>query len=143
MILPRRTVLYLLLIGMSALFFAPAVWLLLTAVKGSAELAAYPVHWLPRQWNFGNFGRALTYFDYLGYARNSFELATVYAVLVTLSSAWAGFGFARLAAPGKKLMFGVLLSTMMISRCTGASRRSGWSTPTGPGCCGAWPERPT
>jgi ABC-type spermidine/putrescine transport system permease subunit II len=39
---------------------------------------------------------------------------SIYCVLVTLSSAWAGYGFARLSPPGKKPLFGLLLSTMML-----------------------------
>jgi multiple sugar transport system permease protein len=35
-------------------------------------------------------------------------------VLVTLSSAWVGFGFARLEAPGKKTLFGILIGSMML-----------------------------
>jgi ABC-type glycerol-3-phosphate transport system permease component len=114
MILARRTGLYLILIALVGLFMSPFGWLVLTAFKDTSELAAYPVHWLPESWRFGNFAKAVTFFDYLGYARNSLTIAVIYSVLITLSSAWAGFGFARLTAPGKRLLFGILLSTMMM-----------------------------
>ncbi len=114
MTLARRTGLYLVLIGLVALFSSPFGWLIITALKDNSEMAAYPVHWLPEKWQFGNFSRALNFFNYLGYARNSLIIASIYSVLITLSSAWAGFGFARMAARGKRLVFGVLLSTMMM-----------------------------
>jgi multiple sugar transport system permease protein len=38
----------------------------------------------------------------------------MHTILVTMSSAWVGFGFARLAAPGKKAMFSILLGSMML-----------------------------
>jgi ABC-type glycerol-3-phosphate transport system permease component len=114
MILARRTGLYLVLIALAGLFLSPLGWLVLTALKAPSELAATPVHWLPSQWQFGNFRKALTFIDYLGYARNSLTIATIYSVLITISSAWAGFGFARLSAPGKRVLFGILLSTMMM-----------------------------
>jgi multiple sugar transport system permease protein len=114
MILARRTSMYLILIALVTLFISPFGWLVITALKDSSELAAYPVHWLPHKWQFGNFSKALTYLPYLAYARNSLTIALIYSVLITLSSAWAGFGFARLRAPGKRLLFGILLSTMMM-----------------------------
>ena len=86
--------------------------MLITALKSPGELAA--LHWLPETARWGNFGTAWTFIDFLGYARNSLIIAAIYTVLITLSSAWAGFGFARLAAPGKKALFGLLLSTMML-----------------------------
>jgi ABC-type glycerol-3-phosphate transport system permease component len=114
MILARRTSIYILLVGLVVLFVSPFGWLVLTAFKDTSELAAYPVHWLPHEWQVGNFSKALNFIPYLAYAKNSLIIATIYSVLITLSSAWAGFGFARLNAPGKRFLFGLLLSTMMM-----------------------------
>jgi multiple sugar transport system permease protein len=109
-----RLLLYTALVLVTGLLLGPFGWLLLTALKQPDEVAALPVQWLPSSPQWVNFSDALNVIDYLGYARNSLILATIYSVLVTLSSAWAGFGFARLSAPGKKPLFAVLLSTMML-----------------------------
>jgi multiple sugar transport system permease protein len=109
-----RLLLYTALVLVTGLLLGPFGWLLLTALKQPDEVAALPVQWLPSSPQWANFSDALNVIDYLGYARNSLILATIYSVLVTLSSAWAGFGFARLSAPGKKPLFAVLLSTMML-----------------------------
>ncbi|MGW1024700.1 carbohydrate ABC transporter permease [Streptomyces sp. NPDC002577] len=114
MVFPRRSGVYMLLVALLVLFLSPFGWLAVTALKGPAELRVLPIHWWPHNPSLGNFVDALTTFDYLGYARNSLTIAAIYAVLVTLASAWAGFGFARLDAPGKRLIFGVLMSTMML-----------------------------
>ncbi|MFJ2608610.1 carbohydrate ABC transporter permease [Streptomyces sp. NPDC091279] len=92
----------------------PFGWLVITGLKTTPELAASPVHWLPDRAQWHNFADAFTEIDFLGYARNSLIVALLYATLVTLSSAWVGFGFARLNAPGKKALFGVLLGSMML-----------------------------
>ncbi|MEO3752415.1 carbohydrate ABC transporter permease [Streptomyces sp. B6B3] len=93
----------------------PFGWLVLTSLKAPEEVAALPVQWLPETFRWGNYSEAWSgVIDYLGYARNSLIIAAIYSVLVTLSSAWAGYGFARLSAPGKKALFGLLLSTMML-----------------------------
>ncbi|CAM5513886.1 carbohydrate ABC transporter permease [Streptomyces aurantiogriseus] len=110
----RRLVLYTVLVSVTGLFLGPFGWLILSGLKTQGELAASPVHWLPDAFQWHNFADAFNQIDFLGYARNSLVIALLYATLVTLSSAWVGFGFARLDAPGKKVLFGVLLGSMML-----------------------------
>jgi multiple sugar transport system permease protein len=102
------------LIVLSVLFLAPIAWLLSIALKRQSDIAALPVRWLPPIPQWHNFVQAFTYFDYLAYARNSLFIAVISATLTTLSSAFVGFGLARLRAPGKKVVFGVLVGTMML-----------------------------
>ncbi|MFJ4784919.1 carbohydrate ABC transporter permease [Streptomyces sp. NPDC088794] len=110
----NRLVLYTVLVVITGLMLGPFGWLIVTGLKTTPELAASPVHWLPDRIQWHNFADAFTQIDFLGYARNSLIIALIYATLVTLSSAWVGFGFARLNAPGKKALFGVLLGSMML-----------------------------
>ncbi|WP_308298769.1 carbohydrate ABC transporter permease [Streptomyces sp. GESEQ-35] len=110
----NRLVLYTVLVVITGLFFGPFGWLVVSGLKTPAELASSPVRWLPEHVQWHNFADAFSQIDFLGYARNSLIIALIYAVLVTLSSAWVGFGFARLDAPGKKTLFGVLIGSMML-----------------------------
>lgn len=105
---------YTVLMGLAILFVAPFIWLVLTSLKSIADLASYPIHWLPAipQWN--NFVQALTTINFGAYATNSLVLSTMYATLVTLSSSLVGFGFARLRGRGKFPMLIIMLSTMML-----------------------------
>ncbi|TDU87968.1 carbohydrate ABC transporter membrane protein 2 (CUT1 family) [Kribbella voronezhensis] len=105
---------YVLLMALAVLFVGPFVWLLLAALKTRDEWAAVPTHILPRQAQWENFTHALTDINFPAYAVNSLFLSTMYAVLVTASSAVVGFGFARLRGSGKRGLFLVLLSTMML-----------------------------
>jgi multiple sugar transport system permease protein len=109
-----RLVLYVALVVVIGLLLGPFGWLILTSLKRQEEVAALPVTWMPETIQWSNYPEALTFVDYLGYTRNSLIIAVIYSVLITLSSAWAGFGFARLSAPGKRPLFGLLLSTMML-----------------------------
>ncbi|MGP4084278.1 carbohydrate ABC transporter permease [Streptomyces sp. KR55] len=109
-----RLVLYTILVVVTGLMLGPFGWLIITGLKTTPELAASPVHWLPDKIQWHNFADAFTQIEFLGYARNSLVISLIYATLVTLSSAWVGFGFARLNAPGKKVLFGILLGSMML-----------------------------
>ena len=115
----KRLVLYTVLVSVTGLFLGPFGWLILSGLKTQGELAASPVHWLPDAFQWHNFADAFNQIDFLGYARNSLVIALIYATLVTLSSAWVGFGFARLDAPGKKVLFVLILAvTGLIFRFT-------------------------
>ncbi|WP_128434999.1 carbohydrate ABC transporter permease [Streptomyces cyaneus] len=114
MVIARRKVVYMLLVAALVLMLSPFGWLLITALKDPSELRAVPIHWWPHDLTPENFSQALTFFDYLGYARNSLTIAVITSTLTTLASAWAGYGLARLDAPGKRIVFGLLLSTMMM-----------------------------
>jgi len=102
------------LVVIAAVFVLPFAWLILTALKDTAQMGAYPIQVLPRPVRWDNFYEALTLIDYAKYTRNTFVLAALYTVLVTITSAMAGFGFARVPGAGKRVVFIVMLSTMML-----------------------------
>lgn len=105
---------YLLLMTLAVLFAGPFVWLVLGALKKQSEWVAIPIRFLPESPQWSNFTEAFTRINFLAYTANSLFLSATYAILVTLSSAAVGFGFARLKGPGKRPLFVVLLSTMML-----------------------------
>jgi len=105
---------YILILLLTVFFIGPFLWLVLAALKTPAEWASLPMTVLPKSAQWNNFVDALTQMNFVGYLGNSLFLSLTYSVLITLSSAAVGFGFARLRAPGKNALFIVLLSTMMM-----------------------------
>jgi multiple sugar transport system permease protein len=105
---------YLLLMVLAVLFAGPLAWLLLAALKKQTEWVTSPIRFLPETAQWSNFVEAFTRINFLAYTGNSLFLSAMYAILITLSSATVGFGFARLRGPGKRVLFLVLLSTMML-----------------------------
>lgn len=110
----RRTVRYSTLILVATVFSAPFLWLLDIALKSQAQLGAWPVQWLPNPVDWSNFHQALTAIPYFSDLWHSVAISLISAVLSTISSAFVGFGFARLNGRGKKAMFTIVLSTMML-----------------------------
>lgn len=105
---------YILVLALSGFFLGPFVWLVLAALKTPAEWNAVPIQIFPDPPAWDNFARALTDANFVGYAINSMIISLTYSVLITVSSAAVGFGFARLKAPGKRLLYVIVLSTMML-----------------------------
>ncbi|GCE22368.1 carbohydrate ABC transporter permease [Dictyobacter kobayashii] len=108
-----------LLIVFTLLFIAPFAWLILTALKSPADLDAFPITWLPDHVHWNNFVQAVTLIDYWHFAWNSFALSTIQSVLITATSSLVGFGFARLRGWGKRPLFMLMLSTMMLPSIVG------------------------
>ncbi|TDD04198.1 carbohydrate ABC transporter permease [Nonomuraea diastatica] len=105
---------YLLLMTLAILFAGPFAWLVLAALKTKAEWVSIPAKLLPEAPRWDNFTQALTEINFAAYLGNSMFLSFLYAILVTFSSAAVGFGFARLRGRGKRPLFVLLLSTMML-----------------------------
>jgi ABC-type glycerol-3-phosphate transport system permease component len=105
---------YVLLMGLTVFFAGPFVWLVLAALKTKTEWVTIPPRILPASPRWENFSRALTEINFPAYLGTSLFLSFLYAVRVTLSSAAVGFGFARLRGRGKRPLFVLLLSTMML-----------------------------
>jgi multiple sugar transport system permease protein len=110
----RDAGLYLLMMALAVLFAGPFVWLILAALKTKAEWVTIPPKILPQAPRWENFTAALTEINFPAYLANSLFLSFFYALLVTFSSAAVGFGFARLRGRGKRFLFVLVLSTMML-----------------------------
>ncbi len=110
----RTMGLYILLLGLAVIFAGPFFWLFTIAIKTPADMATFPVEIFPPQPLWHDFVTALTSINFVAYAGNSLIISSIYGVLVTFSSALVGFGFARLKGPGKKGLFLVMLSTIML-----------------------------
>lgn len=108
----RNRAALLILIVIAVLVTLPFVELLISALTPSAEVGAD--RWLPSVFRWSNFTDALDFIPFWNLAKNSVFLGAIFGVLTTFSSAITGYGFARMRGPGKKLLFGVLITTMMV-----------------------------
>ncbi|MDI9497782.1 MAG: carbohydrate ABC transporter permease [Bacillota bacterium] len=105
-----RTLLYAVLLFLSFIFLFP----LYLAVINSLAPWFNPPTAVPTAFKWENYYWATELIDFWRYARNSLIIAIIYVPLTTLSSGLSGFAFARLRAPGSKVLFLCVLSTMML-----------------------------
>jgi multiple sugar transport system permease protein len=107
---------YAVLLVVSAIFFVPFV--LMVSISLSSDLTssqnAFTV--IPSEFEWRNFTEVFTATGLpVGrFVLNSVLIATLSAVGQVLSSSLVGYAFARLRAPGKGVMFIIVLATMMI-----------------------------
>jgi ABC-type glycerol-3-phosphate transport system permease component len=92
----------------------PFVWMLLTAFKTAPEAARPEFILFPAEWQWANIAETFAAAPFGRYFFTTFVMAFSVTAAVILSSAMAGYAFARLTFPGRSLVFGSLLATMMV-----------------------------
>lgn len=109
---PKHPVIFTVLLIVSVLMVLPFAELVISSLRSTN--AVNEDTWLPSAFEWSNYKKVVTLIPFWRFARNSVVLSALFALLTTLSSAVVGYGFARLRAPGKNLLFGLLISTMMV-----------------------------
>ena len=95
------------------LVLMPVAWTMLTSLKTAQQTLAVPPVWVfPPQWS--NYPEVLRLVPFQNYALNTAIVVTGVVVGTLLSCSFSAYGFARLRAPGRNVIFGVLMATMML-----------------------------
>lgn len=109
-----RLVVHGILLFGAVLMLAPFVWQFLTSVKTLGESIQVPPTLLPQDWQWRNY---VTIFGVVPFGAMFFN-TVAYAILRTLGQlvlcSAAGFAFARLEFRGKKILFALCLSALMV-----------------------------
>ena len=108
---------YTVLIGISIVFVAPLVWMLLTSLKTTSEATAVPPAWLPGDPSFRAYdalfaGNAQT--PVLRWFLNSMVAAIGQAILVLIVASMAAYALARMNFRGKNIVFGMIIATLFV-----------------------------
>lgn len=110
----RRSASYGTLILASVMVSLPIFFFLVTSIKSDTEYLSYPVRILPRVLRWDNYYLALTMFPFFRYASHSLFLALAHTILMAATSSMAGFGFARLEAPGRDRLFAIVIALLIV-----------------------------
>jgi multiple sugar transport system permease protein len=106
---------YAVLTVVAAILMTPLVFVVSIALSSDQTTKKLTFSLWPTEFHVENFLKVFTSDYPVGrFTLNSLILVTCACLGMTLSSAMVGYGFARLRAPGKNVIFMVLLSTMMI-----------------------------
>jgi len=111
-----KGVIYVLLIGLSLLFLFPFFWMILSALKPEYQIYQWPPKWFPDPIQWSNFADVFSnpYLPFEIFIKNTLILEVGMITGRLLSCTLVAYGFARLEAPGRDLLFGILLATLML-----------------------------
>ena len=105
---------YVVLLLCSLFFILPWIWMISTSLKNPQELSVYPPIWIPHPIRWDNYLQAFRQAAFAAYLGNTL-LVTLPSVLgAVLSNAIVAYGFGRLRWPGRDLVFGVVLATLIL-----------------------------
>jgi multiple sugar transport system permease protein len=113
----HTSLMYAILLVLTAIILLPAGWMLTAALKPDLEPVFTPSpEWFPSEhWEWGNFNRVLTEsFPFFRYMVNTTVLVVANILGVILSCSLVGFAFARLRFRGSTVLFYILIVTMLI-----------------------------
>jgi len=109
----RRITLYTILVALALVFLAPSFGLVISSLKTQSEFRTSP-RILPAELQWENYDLVFRLAPFWRYARNSVVIAIISIVLNTFSSSLVAFGFARLRAPGKTVLFMLVVSMLLM-----------------------------
>ena len=112
----RKTLFYLLLLGMALITVLPFLWMLSSSFKGSEAIRTLPIRWIPEHPTLEGYERIfnMTGFSFARASFNSLFLAIACTFVQVMSACMAAFVFTKLPFKGSGKVFGLYLATMMI-----------------------------
>lgn len=92
----------------------PFVWLLRSAVMSEGQIFTAPPEWWPDPFVWSNFPDALTEVPFATYFGNTMLLEACVIPGTVLTCAVSAFTFSRLRWTGRNMVFGILLTSLML-----------------------------
>lgn len=114
----RKTLVYVLLIVLSLLFLFPLFWMVTSGLKSDTQIFVWPPQWIPNPILWSNFEKAFSnpQLPFDKFVVNTLIIEAGVIVGRLISCTLVAYGFARLRAPGKNVLFTILLATLMLPR---------------------------
>lgn len=105
----------LLLMGVVTVY--PFVWMLSSSFKKNNEIMALQQHLLPQLFTVQNYINMNSRFNFMHFFANSLFVTIAITVVVIYTSTICGFVLSKYRFKGREVLFGFILSTMMIPWC--------------------------
>ena len=103
-----------LLLAVAIIMLAPIVYALVTSLRSPVESFTLPPKWIPTEADWSSYRSVFTTIPFEQYIVNSTVVTLAIVVGQLITSALAGYAFARLKFPGRELCFWIILATLMI-----------------------------
>lgn len=102
------------LIILGAMVMLPIWWMFRSSLMTNAELYSYPPRFVPSRWLFSNYNATMEHFPFWKYLLNTMTIIVPSVIGGTITATTAGYAFARLRFPGKKILFALCIGSMLL-----------------------------
>jgi multiple sugar transport system permease protein len=109
----RRTGRIVLAVLVGLAFLIPFYWVVVTSLNSNSDMYAYPPSLVPHFY-WSNYVRAWHAAPWLRYLANTVLIAGCTVILCVLTSLLAGFAFGVMRFPGRRVLFALVLSVLMV-----------------------------
>jgi len=106
--------LYLTLAGLAFVFAFPFIYMIITSLMSNTDLVNAAVNWVPTGFMWQNYVIAYDLLDYWTFFRNSVIVTVIPTIGHVFIAALIGYGFARFDFPGKKILFGLVILSIVV-----------------------------
>jgi len=101
-------------VAAAAIFLTPLLWMIFTSFKTYKDITSYPPGLLPTQFTFTNYIQMWGRLNFPKLTLNTVVFAAGVTAFALVFDAMAAYALARLEFPGRGLIFGIILASLMI-----------------------------
>ncbi|WP_429976073.1 carbohydrate ABC transporter permease [Enterococcus sp. DIV0086] len=109
-----KTIVYILLTAGAIIMIIPLFWMVSTSLKTNAEVFQFDLSWWPKKPQWGNYVEAFTRLPFGQWTTNTIFITALTIIGSLVSCTLIAYGFARFYVKEKRILFMLLLSTMML-----------------------------
>ena len=102
------------LVIIALLVFVPLIWLVVSSFKSDVDIIKWPPAFWPEKWVTDQYKYVSDTIPVLNMLKNTFIFAGSVTVISLIVDSLAAFAFARMEFKGKKVLFSIILLTMMV-----------------------------
>ncbi len=104
-----------LLVTDSFVFMMPLLWMVLTSLKPTEQIFLLPPQWVPRPAEWNNYAEAWSQGEFWTCTQNPVPVAALNIPGNIGGSSLPAFAFSRMDFPGRRILFPVMLNTIMVT----------------------------
>lgn len=105
---------YALLVGLAYVLLYPLLYMITMAVREKNDMFDITVNWIPRNFTLYTLERIWKAMEYPKTLLNTIFITVICSVLSACTCSLAAYGFARFKFKGQKIMFGIVIFTIIV-----------------------------
>lgn len=108
------TIKYIVLILLTVVMLFPLAWMLTVALKSSSGVYTFPPQWIPKEFHWENFSKAIDQTKYWQKFFNTTIITVTATIGQVLSCMIVAYPLARIKFPGRRVWFYMIIASMML-----------------------------